>query len=137
MEDRYLNIGESISRLVTDYKKHGDLWIAFDFDNTVYDYFQIGDTYPKLENLLRYLKQQNFCLILFTGNEGEKLEKIVNYCKDHGYMPTHINENPFMATRKPYYNILLDDRAGLGEAYLILLQTLKELSFEYRPDVTY
>lgn len=32
-----------------------------------------------------------------------------------------------MKTRKPYYNILLDDRAGLGEAYQILLLTLNSV----------
>ena len=39
-----------------------------------------------------------------------------------------INENPLMKTRKPYYNILLDDRAGLKESFY----NLKKLTNEIR-----
>jgi hypothetical protein len=132
MEDRYLDFNENVNRLINDYKKHGNLFIAFDFDNTVFDYFNVGDIYPKIESILRYLKQNNFDLILFTGNEGNKLQEIIKYCRDHGYKPTYINENPIMKTRKPYYNLLLDDRAGLKEAYEILLLTLKQLNYDYK-----
>jgi len=131
MEDRYLNISEQVKRLVSDYNKHGNLFIAFDFDNTVFDYFCVGDTFPKLEKLLRFLKEKNFNLILFTGNEGDKLIEILDYCKKHGYEPTFVNENPIMVTRKPYYNILLDDRAGLNDAYQTILLTLKILNYEF------
>lgn len=31
-------------------------------------------------------------------------------------------------TIKPYYNILLDDRAGLEESYLILKETIKRFT---------
>jgi len=66
MQDRYLNLNESVKRLVSDYKKHNNLFIAFDFDNTVFDYFTQGDTYPKIESLLCFLKKKGFKLILFT-----------------------------------------------------------------------
>lgn len=131
MEDRYLDLNESVKRLVIDYKKHGNLFVAFDFDNTVFDYFGTGETYPKLEKLLRFLKQNGFKLILFTGNENEKLKDIVRYCTEHGYSPDFINENPIMETRKPYYNILLDDRAGLNDAYQTLVLTLNILNYDF------
>lgn len=38
------------------------------------------------------------------------------YCFHFGIKVDYINESPIMNTRKPYYNILLDDRAGLQEA---------------------
>ena len=113
MEDRYLNISECTKRLYNEYLKYDNLFVAFDFDNTVFDYHKVGDTFPKVESLLRELKDLNITLILFTGNEGDKLVNIVEYCKNNGYEPTFINENPIMDTRKPYYNILLDDRAGV------------------------
>ena len=125
--DRYLSTSESVKRLVNDYKTHGNLFVAFDFDNTVFDYHQVGDIFPKIEELLVRLHKLGINLILFTGNEGEKLDTIVKYCADRGYAPDFINENPIMKTRKPYYNILLDDRAGLGEAYQILLLTLNSV----------
>jgi len=132
MEDRFLNISESVSRLVEDFYEYKNLYIAFDFDNTVFDYNNVGDTFPKLEKLLRYLKKhKEFTLILFTANSGSRLDWIVDYCEEHGYTPDHINENPVWPTVKPLYSILLDDRAGLNEAYQILLTTLKLLNYDY------
>jgi hypothetical protein len=101
------------------------LYVAFDFDNTVFDYHKVGDTFPLVENMLCYLKTNpKFKLILFTGNEGDKLNEIVEYCKARGYEPDYINESPVMNTRKPYYNILLDDRAGLVSSYCNLLDLI-------------
>lgn len=132
VSDRYLNNWECVNRLVSDYKKHNNLFVSFDFDNTVFDYFGTGETYPKLESLLIFLKEKGFNLILFTGNEGDKLQDIVKYCKDHGYAPDFVNENPIMKTTKPYYNILLDDRAGLNDAYQTLILTLNILNYDYK-----
>ncbi|MDO8609634.1 MAG: HAD family hydrolase [bacterium] len=132
MEDRYLDLTENVKRLVFDYEKHKNLFIAFDFDNTVFDFHKVGDTFPKIERLLRFLKAHDFKLILFTGNEGEKLQEIILYCKEHGYEPDYANESPVMKTTKPYFNILLDDRAGLNEAYQTLLLTLNILNYDYK-----
>lgn len=125
MGDRYLSINESIRRLRKDLEAYGKLFIAFDFDGTVFDYFNEGDTYPRMEFLLRMAKRLGHVLILFTAQDTqEKVDKAVAYCKAHGYEPTYVNENPIMNSRKPYYNILLDDRAGLRESYEILKNVL-------------
>ena len=126
--DRYLSLSECVKRLVNDYKTHNNLFVAFDFDNTVFDYHKVGDTFPKIEEILIKLHKLGITLILFTGNEGDKLDTIVKYCEDRGYPPKYINENPIMKTRKPYYNILLDDRAGLNDAYQTLQLTLNILN---------
>ena len=47
------------------------------------------------------------------GNKSNKTLTIVDF----------VNENPIMNTRKPYYNILLDDRAGLDSS-VYMLRTL-------------
>lgn len=115
-------------RLRSDYLKHKHLYVAFDYDNTVFDYHHKGVDYSKIINLLRVCKQLNFTMILFTANEGADLIKALSYLKEHAIPFDLINENPLMKTRKPYYNILLDDRAGLEEAYL----NLKKLTDEIR-----
>lgn len=133
MEDRYLNISESVKRLVSDYKKHRNLIVAFDFDSTVFDYFELGDIYPKIESLLIFLKKNNFTLILFTGSEGDKLKDAIEYCNNRGYAPDYVNCSPIEShTKKPYYNILLDDRAGLNDSYQTLITTLNILNYDYR-----
>ena len=127
MEDRYLNDEETYNRLMIEYKKYGSLFVAFDFDNTVFDYHKAGDTFPKVEELLIKCRRFNMKLILFTANEGEKLPEIIKYCKERGYEPDYVNESPISPTRKPYYNILLDDRAGLKSSYDALSKLLFQI----------
>ncbi|KAB1071378.1 hypothetical protein F6U93_01230 [Tamlana haliotis] len=104
-------------RLQKDYLEHKSLFVAFDYDNTIFDYHNHGINYDRIISLLRTCKSLGFTMILFTGNEGEKLETIKSDLKTRNIPFDLINENPLMPTRKPYYNILLDDRAGLKEAY--------------------
>lgn len=111
-------------RLRKDYQQHKSIFVAFDYDNTVFDYHNQGISYIKIIELLRVCKSLGFTLILFTGNEGDQLEIIKKDLINRNIPFDLINENPLMETRKPYYNILLDDRAGLKEAY----QNLKKLT---------
>jgi len=120
MDDRYLHYSESLKRLKEEYIQYDTLYIAFDFDNTVFDYHQVGDTFSKVESVLRLAKNKGMTLILFTANEGKKLDHAIAYCTNKGYKPDYINESPVMRTRKPFYNLLLDDRSGLGESVRLL-----------------
>jgi hypothetical protein len=115
-------------RLRKDYIEHGSLFVAFDYDNTVFDYHNLGIKYDQIIDLLRECKSLGFTMILFTGNEGEKLERIKMDLRKRKVPFDLINANPLMKTRKPYYNILLDDRAGLSEAF----KNLKKLTNEIR-----
>ena len=111
-------------RLREDYEKHKNLIVAFDFDNTIYDYHSKGGDYSCVINLLQECAVLGFTMVLFTANEEEeKLNFCKKYCNDNKIRIDYINESPVLNTRKPYYNILLDDRAGLEEAYF----TLKEV----------
>lgn len=117
----YFNTKNCTIRLLDDYKRHGNLIVAFDFDNTIYDYHDKGASFYCVENLLRECSELGFTMILFTANEDkEKLDFCKLYCFQCGIRIDYVNESPVMNTRKPYYNILLDDRAGLEEAYKIL-----------------
>lgn len=125
MQDRYISDDQCISRLKEEYDRYGNLFIAFDFDNTVFDYHGKGDNYPVVEHLLVLCSSLNLTLILFTAKETkEELDACVSYCRSRGYSPKFINENPLMNTKKPYYNILLDDRAGLNSAVSVLREVL-------------
>lgn len=115
-------------RLKQDYLVHKSLFVAFDYDNTVFDYHSQGINYSKIIDLLIVCKSLGFTMILFTGNEGDKLDVIKKDLSSRNIPFDLINENPLMKTRKPYYNILLDDRAGLKEAY----NNLKKLTDEIR-----
>ena len=119
--DQYLNTDNTYQRLLNEYEKYDSIVVAYDFDNTVYDFHKVGNTYTDVIGLLRKLKAISCYLIIFTANEDQDFVK--NYCKEKNIPYDAINQNPpFYSSeaRKIYYNILLDDRAGLKEAYDIL-----------------
>lgn len=123
MEDRYMYYDDCFNRLMLDIKTHGKLIIAFDFDNTIFDFHNSGDTYPMVVKLLQEAKEKGHTLLLFTANENLKL--CIQFCEDNFIKPDYVNDSPVNpGGRKPYYNILLDDRAGLGMCYSLLKDVL-------------
>lgn len=126
------SVGRCMKRLINDYEKHKNLIVAFDFDNTIYDYHNEGGNYSEVIELLRECSQLGLTMVLFTANEDEdKLTFCKSFCKDKGIRIDYINESPVMPTRKPYYNILLDDRAGLEEAYFTLKTVVEYIKGHY------
>lgn len=118
--DRYLNNEECISRLFDEWKKYGSLIVAYDFDSTVFDYHKRGDTFPKIIELLRACKSEGFHLTVFTSCNDDRFPEIRQYLTDNNIPFDSINETPDFIPfkgRKVYFNILLDDRAGLWAAY--------------------
>ena len=116
---------ELVNRLKEEREKYGKLFIAFDFDNTIFDYHNQGRNYSEVINLLRKCSDLGHTLILFTSNEDkERLDFMLAYCKHFKINVKYVNENPevLVGCRKPYYNVLLDDRSGFIEAF----QTLSE-----------
>lgn len=116
--DFYLNPENSSNRLVDEYNKYGTLVVAFDFDDTVYDFHKKGRIYSDVIKLLQNLKAINCYLICWTGNEDS--EMVVNYLIENKIPYDALNENPPFhksGNRKVYANAYLDDRAGLKQVY--------------------
>jgi len=90
--DQYLQPNQSYLRLVDDYKKHGTLVVAFDFDNTVYDFHGTGNSYRYVTDLLRRCRKAGFYLICFTANSNTSA--ISDYLKTNDIPYNGINENP-------------------------------------------
>jgi len=125
--DEYLKHNASFLRLLKEYNEHKSLVVAFDFDNTVYDFHKKGSTYYDVILLLQELKFVGCYLICFTANPNKHF--IIDYLLKNKIPFDSINENPpFFKSdeRKIYFNALLDDRAGLSQVYteLNLLLTL-------------
>ena len=120
-----------LERLKNEYDKYGKLIVAFDFDNTIYDFHKNGGDYSEVIDLLKECIKLEFDLILFTVDEDpNKVSEKVRWLVSNdlwSYKSLHffVNTGPlFSGSRKPYYNILLDDRAGLEESYNILKQVI-------------
>jgi predicted mannosyl-3-phosphoglycerate phosphatase (HAD superfamily) len=127
MQDRFLNSDNAFNRLLKEYREHSKLLVAFDFDNTIFDIHNDGDTFPALEQLLKDLKSIGCSLILFTCRTGTELEEAITYCTVQGYPPDFVNESTMFSNQsvKPFFNMLLDDRAGLKESYEHLTRLVK------------
>lgn len=130
--DFYLEQQNVVNRLVKEWKEHGELIIAYDFDNTVFDYHGEGHSYRKVTELLRTCKEMGAYLIVFTAASSARYNFIEKYLSEQNIPYDTINENkpglPFpQAGSKVYYNILLDDRAGLESAYHTLRNALLEM----------
>lgn len=127
--DHYLNQENSLNRLVEEYKKYGTLVVAFDFDDTVYDFHKKGRIYSDVIKLLQELKSINCYLICWTGQDDINFVK--SYLNDNNIPFDNINENPPFrksTSRKVYANAYLDDRAGLCQVYSELKNLLEYIN---------
>jgi hypothetical protein len=124
----YLMDSVCVERLIEEYNKHKSLVVAYDLDNTVKDYHQKGHDYSEVIELIKESKDFGFYLIVFTAEEDT--EKVKMFLNENTIPYDAINENPpFWKSnaRKIYYNILLDDRAGLSAAFNILKKVLEQI----------
>lgn len=114
------------------YRRHGALLIFVDYDDTVFDYRDSGDSHPRVLGLLRRAAAQGHLVSLFTAAVPARYPEMVDYMRIHGIPIASVNANPvalpFGNHGKPLYNLLLDDRAGLGQACEILERTLEQIA---------
>lgn len=128
--DRYLDDNNVLDRLLREFCTHGEIIVAYDFDNTVFDFHNDGDMYFDVVLLLKKLKKYAK-LIVFTASKEGRYEFISNYLLTNEIPYDTINEDIINAgARKIYYNILLDDRAGLSSAYKTLNKFLDTIEKE-------
>lgn len=127
----YLSDNYCITRLIAEYRKYGSLVVAYDFDNTVYDYHKQGHDYSEVIELIRECHQYGLILIVFTAEEDTL--KVSNWLTAQNIPFDLINENPpfFQSeSRKIYWNVLLDDRAGLWSSFVQLSAVIEYIKGE-------
>ena len=122
--DYYMNDQNCVDRLFNEWKQHGKIIIAYDMDDTVFDFHNKGLHYNDVITLLKDVKKIGSYFICFTGRTD--IDNVKQYLLDKDIPFDKINENMEFADftgRKVYANIYLDDRAGLSSAYDILKRT--------------
>lgn len=118
-----------LNRLIEQYKKQDRLVIAYDFDDTIRPHYCASC--EEVKSVLRIAKQiLNAYFIVYTCNPNH--EMIEKHLTKEEVPFDVINQNaPFINTDlvdgngKLFYNIFLDDKAGLGE----VVNTLNELCY--------
>ncbi len=126
MNTSYLDEGMVFERLVSDYEKHQDLLIGFDFDDTVFDLHEQDINVKPIIDILIRAQNLGLTLCMWTAiTDDWSLTYKKHIIKGLGINPIYVNESPAMNhSRKPHFNILLDDRAGLASAYTSLQNIL-------------
>lgn len=120
MNDPFLLRQICIDRLFNEWRRYGSLIVAYDYDNTVFDYHSRGDKFDGVVELLKACRSMGFHLTVFTSCNDDRFPEIKRHLASNNIPFDAINETPDFIPykgRKVYYNILLDDRAGLKEAY--------------------
>ena len=113
-----------LQRLISQYQKQDKLIVAYDFDDTVSPYWCANCT--QVQSILRRLRDNiDTYFIVYTSNDDH--DKIKKFLTTNDIPFDSINENaPFAPTKegKLFYNVFLDDKAGLGEVVNTLDQFL-------------
>lgn len=130
--DEFLIPHANFKRLYEEYKKYGSLSIGLDFDNTIYDFHKKGYDYSRVISLCRAaVEELGMKVIIFSANPDHDL--ILKHCETINLRISGINTDGVdlgWSSRKPFYSILLDDRAGLVSAYEDLSMLVDTLVME-------
>ena len=128
-QNNYTCRTKAVERLEKEYEEHGNLIIAFDFDNTIYDYHNAGLDMECTISALKKAYELGLELFCFTANKDHELvSSVVEKTLGIPVSKQRINSSSLdhlFVGRKPFYSLLLDDRAGLDSS----LRTLNQLIF--------
>ncbi len=114
-----------LERLTNEWITHQKLIVAVDFDDTIFP-FKLT-TQEECDTIIDRLKliQSDALLIIWTASAPDRYDFIRDYCQTKGLKVVAINapakeDLKYGTATKPYFNILIDDRAGMEEALLTL-----------------
>lgn len=130
--DTFMNRDKCVLRLVNEYEKHENLIVAVDFDDTIFDFHNMGTDHQMVIDLLKEGVRLNFHYIIFSAAPPDRYGAMMAFFEKEigAYAP--VNRNPhgmkYGQWGKIYYNILLDDRAGLAESYEILKEVISRIN---------
>lgn len=131
--DTYFSSKKCVDRLFESYLKFGKLIIAVDFDSTLYDFYNEGSKHNMVLDVIKQSYDDGHYIVVFTSSRVDRHDFIKNFIYEKRNVIVHsINKNPIDLPygndgSKIFYNILLDDRAGLLQSYNILKRTLTKI----------
>jgi len=125
--DEFLVEDAAFNRLLSEYNKYGSLVVGFDFDGTVHDYHKTGESHEMVRQLLRDLKSIGCKLVCWTAYPD--LNYVEKFCKENNIPCDDINNGGISLgweSKKPFFSVLLDDRAGLIQVYKDLIKLVNK-----------
>jgi hypothetical protein len=130
--DTFFNDSALLEKLKVHYHNYGKIIVAYDYDDT------IAPTYMSkcCDDVIALIKELKPYAVFICYTSNHYPEKVKQYIKEHDIPCDAFNENvdymmeKYGHMRKVYFNILLDDKAGLGQAYRILKTFLEWVKTE-------
>lgn len=125
-----------LNKVADAYNRHSSLIVGVDFDDTIFPYNKTQENIDRCDRvvlLLQTLKKKmgtNLILCLYSVADEQALVYKEHIMECYGLKPQFVNEGPMdnkWNSKKPFFNILLDDKAGLNETIEVL--TVFEKSF--------
>ena len=114
-----------LQKLLDAEKKYGKIVIGLDFDDTIFpleeDSYVIDRCKLVRETILKIQDRADICLWTVAADWSIKYKIYIT--KSFGIHVDYVNESPIefgVEIRKPHFNILLDDKAGLNETIKLL-----------------
>ena len=123
--DPYTNEFRAAARLLNEWKKHNSIVIGVDFDGTMYDCHRENFSFPCLIQTIKRAQSLGAKLCVWTANADKEL--VERTWNELGLIYDYYNESPVKIHDnqvKPYFNLLLDDRAGLESALSTLTRAM-------------
>lgn len=124
-----MKLDKYVDKLYNVWVEHKNIIIAVDFDDTLCPWNTASKEFCReLIDLLIECKQFGAKLMLYTCRDGHSLEEAIDYCEQHNLTFNRVNPSgtQFGLSCKPFYNILLDDKAGLEQAFTVLCLALQK-----------
>ena len=130
-------IQSHVDKLYLTWIKFGNIKILVDFDDTLKPFNTATPEFcDEIIETLKECQKYGAEISLYTCRDGRQLHDALDYCEQRDLFFDKINPiypfQPHMST-KPYCNILLDDKAGLEQAFetlKIAFQNYKKLKDE-------
>jgi len=115
-----------LKKLLDAEKKYGKIIVGLDFDNTIFPLEDDPYVIERCQIVRETIKsiQDRAQICLWTVAADWSIRYKIHITENYGINVDYINESPIdfgAEIRKPHFNILLDDKAGLNET----IETLK------------
>lgn len=117
-------------RLVNEWRQHGKIIIAVDYDSTISYWPTIENTedIQRVIDMLQVAHNTGAYIVVFTACKSDRFESIQKHCEEKRIPISGINvtpiETPYGKDGKVYANVFLDDRAGLIQALDMLEEAM-------------
>lgn len=116
-----------LKKIIRNYEKFGNIVVGVDFDFTLVDAVT-NETYKDIVEILKRGQRKEIIYCIWTANDNDAYVK--SKWLEAGLEFQYYNESPInLCSRKPHFNILLDDSAGLKEALELFVAFLDYLGY--------